>query len=63
MTNQNEGPRRTSPLVSVVLSFFNESGVLPELVSRLRNVLRGEQERGTISGYRKINLSLESPLA
>lgn len=54
MTNQNEGPRRTSPLVSVVLSFFNESGVLPELVSRLRNVLRGEQARGTISGYELI---------
>lgn len=54
MASDNNGFRRASPLVSVVLSFFNESGVLPELIARLRSVLRDEQNKGNISGYELI---------
>ncbi len=46
--------RKPLPLVSVVLSFYNEATILNELVSRLRNVMRGEIERITISGYELI---------
>lgn len=43
---------RQAPFVSVVLSFFNEQSVIPELLSRLRAVFAGE--RGNISGYELI---------
>jgi len=39
------------PMVSVVLSFYNEENVLPELVRRLRTVLAAERERQVISGH------------
>lgn len=54
MATDNDVPRRAHPMVSVVLSFFNESGVLPELIGRLRKVLRAELARNTISGYELI---------
>jgi len=54
MATAPEARRRMIPLLSVVLSFYNESGVLPELVKRLRSVMRAEQARGTISGYELI---------
>lgn len=41
-------------MLSVVLSFYNESTVLPELVRRLRAVLRAEKGRRTIAGYELI---------
>lgn len=41
-------------MLSVVLSFYNEAAVLPELVSRLRAVLRAEKIRRTISDYELI---------
>jgi polyisoprenyl-phosphate glycosyltransferase len=40
---------RARPLVSVILSFYNESTVIPELLARLRKVLAAEGER--IAGY------------
>jgi polyisoprenyl-phosphate glycosyltransferase len=43
--------RRQPPFLSVVLSFFNESAVIPELISRLRTVLRTERDAGRISDY------------
>jgi polyisoprenyl-phosphate glycosyltransferase len=39
------------PMVSVVLSFYNEENVLPELVRRLRDVFIAEQAKGVVSGY------------
>jgi len=41
----------SQPLISVVLSFYNEERVLPELIRRLRNVFKGERQKGTIGGY------------
>jgi dolichol-phosphate mannosyltransferase len=38
-------------MLSVVLSFYNEAAVIPELVSRLRNVLRAEREADRIRDY------------
>lgn len=40
--------------LSVVISFFNEEDVLPELVRRLRDVLRQERDKGMLSGYELI---------
>lgn len=45
---------RRRPGVSVVLSFFNEEEVLPELISRLRAVLGQQQLAGFIAGYELI---------
>jgi len=42
------------PSLSVVLSFYNEQDVLPELVRRLRNVLGRECSEGHLSGYELI---------
>lgn len=42
------------PKLSVILSFFNEEEILPELIKRLRNVLRKEYDEGRISGYELI---------
>jgi dolichol-phosphate mannosyltransferase len=39
------------PFLSVVLSFFNEEEVLPELIARLRRVLRDEVAAGHLSRY------------
>lgn len=54
METRSDVLQRPAPMLSVVLSFYNEAGVLPELVHRLRTVLRGEQNRKTISGYELI---------
>jgi len=37
--------------ISVVLSFYNEEAVLPELLSRLRAVFAGMIARHIIAGY------------
>jgi polyisoprenyl-phosphate glycosyltransferase len=44
-------PRVTPPVLSVVLSFRNEECVLPELVRRLRTVLRAQTDEGEIAAY------------
>ncbi len=54
MTPDSPVSRRPKPTVSVVLSFFNEAGVLPELVDRLRQVMQAEKSRGTVDGYELI---------
>lgn len=48
------GDARNRPAVSVVLSFFNEQDVIPELLSRLRAVLRAQLERAAIASYELI---------
>jgi glycosyltransferase involved in cell wall biosynthesis len=40
--------------LSVVLSFYNEEDVLPELIRRLRNVLQAECDKQTIHDYELI---------
>lgn len=50
MMKQSDG-NKTSPFLSVVLSFFNEEKVLPELLSRLRAVLRQQVQLEKITGY------------
>jgi dolichol-phosphate mannosyltransferase len=45
------GGTSTQPLISVVLSFFNEDSVIPELLHRLRSILRSLQEKSVIRGY------------
>jgi glycosyltransferase involved in cell wall biosynthesis len=42
---------RTSPKISVVLSFYNESAVIPELLKRLRAVFAGLMAENAASGY------------
>jgi len=42
------------PTISIILSFFNEAEVIPELLQRLRDVLRGELKKGCISEYELI---------
>ncbi|BAH73442.1 glycosyltransferase family 2 protein [Solidesulfovibrio magneticus] len=46
--------RPTLPYVSVVLSFYNEECVLPELLRRLRAVFREEIARESVRGYELI---------
>ena len=46
------GEDRSRPFVSVVLSFYNEEAVIPELLSRLRRVFAGVGDQ--ISGYELI---------
>jgi len=46
------GEARVRPFVSVVLSFYNEEAVIPELLSRLRQMFAGV--RGHVSGYELI---------
>ncbi len=46
--------RDSSAIVSVVLSFWNEEDVLPELIRRLRAVFAGLLESGEIGGYELI---------
>ncbi|MDJ0943510.1 MAG: glycosyltransferase family 2 protein [Kiloniellales bacterium] len=43
------GEARSRPFVSVVLSFYNEEAVIPELLSRLRQTFAGVRDQ--ISGY------------
>jgi dolichol-phosphate mannosyltransferase len=42
------------PFASIVLSFFNEEAVLPELIRRLREVMKAEQAKGTVADYELI---------
>jgi dolichol-phosphate mannosyltransferase len=42
---------KAAPFLSVVLSFYNESAVIPELLRRLRTTLNGEIENGKIAKY------------
>ena len=53
MTTQGQiaGP---VPMISVVVSFFNEERNIPVLISRLRAVLGAERAAGRISGYELI---------
>lgn len=44
-------PRTAPPVVSVVLSFYNEERVLPELVSQLRIVFASLKSRGMVAGH------------
>lgn len=48
------GFKATIPKLSVILSFFNEEEILPELIRRLRNVLRKEYDEERLSGYELI---------
>jgi len=48
------GAKQGYPKLSVVLSFFNEQEVLPELIQRLRKVLSKECEEKNLSGYELI---------
>jgi dolichol-phosphate mannosyltransferase len=43
--------RRAPPLLSVVLSFYNEEAVIPELISRLREVLGKERTAGRLRDF------------
>ena len=52
--NTNPESMQTSPTLSVVLSFFNEEEVIPELIRRLRNVLQKECKEGHLSKYELI---------
>lgn len=42
------------PVVSVVLSFYNERAIIPELLMRLRAVLRAQRQDGLIRSYELI---------
>jgi dolichol-phosphate mannosyltransferase len=46
--------RETIPKISAVLSFYNEAGVIPELLRRLRKVFTGLLAEGQISAYELI---------
>lgn len=48
----SDGEARSRPFVSVVLSFYNEEAVIPELLSRMREVFAGVRDQ--ISGYELI---------
>jgi glycosyltransferase involved in cell wall biosynthesis len=56
MIEQKTAPHRflTKPALSVVFSFHNEEDVLPELLTRIRAVLRQEKIKGSISDYELI---------
>ncbi len=47
-------PERLIPRLSVVISFYNEAEVIPELVARLRKVLSGLVTGGVLSDYELI---------
>ena len=47
-------PLKPAPLLSVVLSFYNEQAVLPALIGRLRTVLRSARDKGVIHDYELI---------
>ena len=46
--------KRTAPRISVVLSFYNEAAVLPELITRLRAVFLALQQAAKVSSYELI---------
>ena len=48
------GKKMDRPMISVVSTFYNEEKVLPELIGRLRQVLRAEIDKKTIGGYELI---------
>jgi dolichol-phosphate mannosyltransferase len=52
--------RVSQPMISVVLSFYNEEGVLSELIRRLRNVFRAELEKKAIRSYELIFVNDDS---
>jgi polyisoprenyl-phosphate glycosyltransferase len=52
--SERSGFDRNRPFVSIVLSFFNEEAIIPELLRRLRAVMEGESKRGTIARYELI---------
>ena len=52
--NQNKNRESSKIKLSVVLSFWNEEEVLPELIRRLRKVLTSEQLKKTIDDYELI---------
>lgn len=55
MTSTDPNKRKSSSIfISVVLSFFNEEGVLPELIRRLRAVMNTEMKKKTVEGYEMI---------
>jgi len=54
ISRKMENERASQPLISVVLSFFNEESVLVELMRRLRNSLQPMLDRGVIRGYELI---------
>src|SRR5207249_4599433 len=49
-------PKRVAPppMLSAIISFYNEADVIDELVSRLRAVMTGLMSAGHISGYELI---------
>lgn len=47
-------------MISVVLSFYNEGGILPELIRRLRNVFQVELEKKAIRSYELIFVNDDS---
>lgn len=49
----NQG-KTSEPMISIVLSFYNEESVIQELIRRLRKILKAEQEKGVIRGYELI---------
>jgi glycosyltransferase involved in cell wall biosynthesis len=49
-----EANNRPPARVSVILSFWNEEDVLPELITRLRDVFKAERERGRIASHELI---------
>lgn len=51
---------RAHPLISVVLSFYNEEQVLVELICRLRAVFRDLQGMGAIRGYELVFVNDDS---
>jgi glycosyltransferase involved in cell wall biosynthesis len=42
---------RKQAFVSIVLSFFNEETIIPELLRRLRTVMNREMAKGRVAGY------------
>ncbi|MBF0480629.1 MAG: glycosyltransferase family 2 protein [Desulfovibrionaceae bacterium] len=52
--NSAPSPAQKNGLLSVVLSFYNEEAVLPELLRRLRQTLASEREKKNITGYELI---------
>jgi glycosyltransferase involved in cell wall biosynthesis len=49
-----EANNRPPAHVSVILSFWNEEDVLPELITRLRDVFKAERKRGRIASHELI---------
>lgn len=52
--SDSQSARGDSAVISVVLSFWNEEDVLPELIRRLRATFAGLLEAGEIGGYELI---------